>query len=245
MRNTTGLPNVRFFPFDTLEAQTAKPDRWTPSANHPEPDEGSGSGVGSGLAGKLASGLSLSSPEDPTAAASHITVPKSLPGEPDPAKKIDLSTALQYGLAQGYPPLLSWVRQFTRDHLHPDVPYAGGPDVILTCGSTDGMAKTLELFVDPWSEALGRPEDRPGLLCETFVYGNVLSQVLPRGVQPVPVGADAGGMCAEGPGGLEDVLSNWDASKGKRPHLMYTVTYGAAPFPPLFGIRNAISPAEL
>jgi DNA-binding transcriptional MocR family regulator len=150
-------------------------------------------------------------------------VPKAS-AEADPLKKIDLATALQYGLAQGYPPLLSWVRQFTREHLHPNVPYKGGPDVVLTCGSTDGFSKTLELFVDPWSEDVDDPRDRPGLLCETFVYGNVLSQAMPRGMQVFPIVADDGGMVVDGPGGLEDVLGNWDFSKGKRPSLMYTVT---------------------
>jgi DNA-binding transcriptional MocR family regulator len=139
-------------------------------------------------------------------------------------KKIDLSTALQYGQAQGYPALLSWVRQFTLENLHPDVPYHGGPDVAMTCGSTDGFAKTLQIFVEPWSEEYHPVSERPGLLCETFVYGSILTQSLPLGMQVVPVRADAGGMVVKGPGGLEDVLGNWDVSKGKRPHLMYTVT---------------------
>lgn len=142
----------------------------------------------------------------------------------EPAKKIDLATALQYGTAQGYPPLLSFISQFTRRHLHPNVPYAGGPDVVLTVGATDGFSKTLEMFVDPWSPGRDDVRDRPGLLCETFVYGNVLSQSLPRGVQPVPVRADGGGMVATGPGSLDDVLEHWDYAKGRRPHLLYTVT---------------------
>ena len=57
------------------------------------------------------------------------------------------------------------------------------------------------------------------------MYPNVLGQAQPRGVQIAPVEIDEGGMAVEGPGGLEDVLSTWDESKGKRPHLMYTVTY--------------------
>jgi DNA-binding transcriptional MocR family regulator len=135
-----------------------------------------------------------------------------------------LESALQYGLAQGYPPLLSWIRQFTREHLHPSVPYEGGPEVILTVGSTDGMSKTLELFVDTWVPEKDDVRNRPGLLCENFVYGNVLTQAAPRGVQTVAVEADEGGMVVTGKGGLEDVLSNWDPARGKRPHLMYTVT---------------------
>ncbi|KAK4148910.1 pyridoxal phosphate-dependent transferase [Chaetomidium leptoderma] len=192
-------------------SQTAKPERWTPSPNHPSESTASSS----------------SSSSDP-AAASHISVPKTL-DESDPLKKIDLATALQYGLAQGYPPLLSWVRQFTRENLHPDTPYRDGPEVVLTCGSTDGFSKTLNLFVDQWTEGINDISERPGMLCEPYVYTNVLSQAQPLGVQVVPVKADPSGMAVGGPGGLEDVLANWDTSKGKRPHLMYTVTLGHNP----------------
>jgi len=44
------------------------------------------------------------------------------------------------------------------------------------------------------------------------------------GVQIVTVKIDLEGMLPNGPGGLEDVLENWDEAKGKRPHLLYTVT---------------------
>jgi DNA-binding transcriptional MocR family regulator len=46
----------------------------------------------------------------------------------------------------------------------------------------------------------------------------------PRGMAVVPVKMDMEGMLPTGPGGLEDVLENWDDSQGRRPHLMYTVT---------------------
>lgn len=155
-------------------------------------------------------------------------MPKALAPDTNVLRKIDLATALQYGTAQGYPPLFSFLRQFTRDALHPNVPYRKGVDIVLDVGATDGFSKTLELFVDAWSPDAGgdNVRDRPGLLCETFVYGNVLSQARPRGVQIVPVRADGGGMVATGgPGSLEDVLANWDYAKGRRPHLLYTVTY--------------------
>ncbi|KAB5563081.1 aromatic amino acid aminotransferase [Coniochaeta sp. 2T2.1] len=213
-----GLPNVSFFPFDTLEAQAAKPERWLPTPNHPgDSDE-------SVLSSKLAS-TKLSS--DPTA-ATHIGVPKAIK-ESNPLKKVDLESALQYGTAEGYPPLHSWIRQFTREHLHPNVPYEGGPEVILTVGSTDGMSKSLELFINPWIPGRDDPRDRPGLLCENFVYGNVLTQAAPKGVAIVAIEADEGGMVVSGKGGLEDVLANWDYANGKRPNLMYTVTMGHNP----------------
>jgi DNA-binding transcriptional MocR family regulator len=215
-----GLPNLAFFPFDTLEAQTAKPNRWTPTPNHPSPID------------------SDPAPANPST-TSHITVPKSQASEPDPEKKIDLATALQYGTAEGYPPLLSFVRQFAREILHPNVPYKGGPEVILTCGSTDGMSKTLDLLTDPWSERRGDPVSRrPGLLCEVFMYSNVLNQSLPRGLNIAPVEVDSDGMMAHGEGGLEDVLANWDYGRGRRPHLMYTVTMGHNPTGTLLSVER-------
>ncbi|PKS05352.1 hypothetical protein jhhlp_008726 [Lomentospora prolificans] len=206
-----GLPNSRFFPFETLEAQSARPDRWTPTPNYPDeadrPDD-------DGKSGK---------PSDP----GHLTVPMAS-GEKDPVKKIDLETALQYGTGEGYPPLLSFVRQFSKQVLHPNVPHSEGVDVVMTCGSTDGFSKTLELFNNTWSEGDPIPQ-KQGLLCEMFMYSNVLSQAEPRGMNIVPVRMDKDGMLAHGSRSLEDVLENWDFSKGQRPHLLYTVTMGHNP----------------
>jgi DNA-binding transcriptional MocR family regulator len=205
-----GLPNVNYFPYDTLEAQAARPERWLPSEEtSPE--------AAVDIAKRGMSRLALG-PDDSMAAA-HIAIPKAST-ESDPLKRIDLTTALQYGQAQGYPALLSWVQQFV-SHMHANVPYKGGPDVILSCGSTDGMNKSLELLVDPWSPETGDVRDRPGILFEPFMYATILSQALPRGLQPVSVGLEGSGLYADD---LEEVLANWDFSKGRRPHLMYTVT---------------------
>ena len=207
------MPNAQFFPFDTLEAQTAKPERWTPSSTKLEE-------INDSTSAKTGS-------SDPAAAA-HITVP-ALSDESNLSKRVDVATGLQYGQASGYPPMLAWVRKFTREHLHPEVPYRDGPEVTLTCGSTDGFAKTLEMFVNPWIEGVHDIRDRPGMLCENFIYAMILTQTEPKGIQMAPVNTDGDGMLASGPGGLEDVLANWDESKGKRPHLMYTVTLGHNP----------------
>ena len=53
---------------------------------------------------------------------------------------------------------------------------------------------------------------------------NAIQAARPRGLNVVPVTIDNEGMKADGKGGLEDVLENWDFKKGKRPHLIYTVT---------------------
>ncbi|KAI1636404.1 pyridoxal phosphate-dependent transferase [Biscogniauxia mediterranea] len=219
-----GLPNAQFFPFDTLEAQTAKPNRWTPTPNHPGAADHSHSSSSSSSSSRS----SLPPPSNPRA-ASHLVVPHDAAGASDPTTKIDLATALQYGQADGYPPLLSFVRQFAREYLHPNVPYRGGPEVILTVGATDGMSKALELFTNIWIPGKNDVRERPGMLTEVFMYANAAGQAASRGVQVVPVEMDGEGMVPYGPGGLDDVLANWDDSKGKRPHLLYTVTIGHNP----------------
>jgi len=156
-------------------------------------------------------------------ASAHITVPHTS-AITNPLQRIDLTTALQYGTAQGLPPLYSFVKQFTRENLHPNVPYLNGLDIILTNGSTDGLNKTIEALSNVWSEERDWVGERPGLLVEGFAYMNAIQSARPRGLQIVPVMMDSQGMLASGPGGLQDVLENWDESKGRRPHLMYSVT---------------------
>lgn len=204
-----GLPNHNYFPYDTLEASVALPNRFTPTPNKPiDPPTA------------LLSATTLS---DNASSSSRIVVPKQS-GTVDTLRKIDLTSALQYGTAQGYPPLYSFLRQFTRENLHPNVPYAGGPEIILTCGSTDGFAKTIEALSNTWSEERDCIREREGLLVEEFAYMNAIQAARPRGLNIIPVAIDAEGMKASGKGGLEDVLENWDTNKGKRPHLIYTVT---------------------
>lgn len=139
-------------------------------------------------------------------------------------RKIDVTSALQYGTAQGYPPLYTFLRQFSREHLHPNIPYKDGAEIILTCGSTDGFSKSLEAFSNPWDADRDWVREREGLLCEEFAYMNAIQAARPRGLNIVPVAVDNEGMMANGKGGLADVLGNWDKNRGKRPHLMYTVT---------------------
>jgi DNA-binding transcriptional MocR family regulator len=205
----SGLPNASYFPYDTLEAQTARPDRFIPTPNDP-----------SGIDGKAAS-LTLETPD--TSASSHIVVPHAA-GTTNPLEAIDLTTALQYGLVDGYPPLLSFIRQFARESLHPNIPYLNGPDVILSCGNTDGYSKVIQAFSNEWNPGRDWVREREGILCEEFAYLSGIQASQPRGLQVVPVKVDGQGMLASGPGGLEDVLQNWDERKGKRPHLLYTIT---------------------
>ncbi|CAK3827926.1 aromatic amino acid aminotransferase -like [Lecanosticta acicola] len=220
-----GLPNKYYFPYDTLEAKVARPDRWQPTGNRPvDPPTDDEALCALSLRDdktKTASGP-LNQPED------QIVVPHTSK-QTNPTKKIDLSVALQYGTAQGFPPLYYFVREFTRENLHPNCPYKGGPEVMLSCGNTDGLAKVLLAMSNEWSEEKDWIRDREGILVEHFAYMNAIQQAHPRGLNVVPVAIDDEGMVTEGPGGLKDVLKNWDYNKGKLPHLMYTVTMGQNP----------------
>lgn len=223
-----GLPNQYYFPFDTLEAKVALPSRWKPTPNEPIDPPSSESLTQSGFL--LTQQPAASSSKSINATSSPLHQPQSslrvphTSGTPNPLQKIDLASALQYGQAQGYPPLYYFIRQFTRENLHPNCPYKGGPEVILTCGSTDGLAKSLMALSNEWSEEKDWIRDREGILCEEFCYMNAIQAAKPRGLSITPVKIDDEGMVAEGPGGLRDVLANWDTKKGRRPHLMYTVT---------------------
>ncbi|EAW14807.1 putative aromatic amino acid aminotransferase [Aspergillus clavatus NRRL 1] len=199
-----GMPHASYFPYDTLEATAARPQRFEPTANDT-------------LTARKNSNLSI-----------HMTVPKECQTD-DLEKKIDITTALQYSTAEGLPPMASFVRKFTRDHLHPNVPYAGGPDTLLSCGATDGFNKVIETFTAPWSPERDWVRDRQAILCEEYVYMNPIQTVRPRGLNVASVAIDAQGMLAYGKGGLADVLENWDYHEGRRPHLLYTITIGQNP----------------
>jgi len=205
-----GLPNRYYFPFDTLEAKVAHADRWKPTPNDPVDHSSDDRSRTNGN-------------KQPQQASTNIVVPH-FSKEKNPLKKVDLETALQYGTAQGYPPLYYFLREFTRDHMHPNIPYRDGAEIILTCGNTDGFSKVLQTLTNEWSEERDWVREREGLLVEKFCYMNAIQAASPRGLNIVPVEIDDEGMLAKGRGGLQDVLENWDYKKGKRPHLIYTVT---------------------
>ncbi|KAK2814079.1 hypothetical protein FQN50_000483 [Emmonsiellopsis sp. PD_5] len=204
-----GLPHVSYFPYDTLEANVAFPARFDTSSPIARDWD-----------------VDTFAPSQPP--SSRVTIPK-VQNTADLTKRIDLATALQYGTSQGYPPLYTFIRQFVRETLHPNVPYEGGPEVILTCGATDGFAKAVEALTNIWDKERDWIGNREGILCEEFIYMNAIQTARPRGLNVAAVAMDSDGMMAQGKGGLADVLENWDFRKGKWPHLMYTVTIGQNP----------------
>ena len=92
-------------------------------------------------------------------------------------------------------------------------------DILLSCGNTDALYKIFNMLIDPGDF----------VIVEEFTYPSALEAMHPLQVQTVPIKMDREGMLDTD---LEDILSNWDLScrnRGKRPKMMYTVTYH--PFP--------------
>jgi len=152
----------------------------------------------------------------------HIRIPRLSP-RASSIRKVDLNTALQYGSAQGYPPLHAWLLKLTNLVYHPNIPYEGGADIMINGGSADGLSKIYELLFNSWDEGLDSVRDREGLVVEQFVYSPPIAQIQHRGVNIVPIKMDSQGMVVHGTGGLSEVLQNWDYAQGKRPHALYLI----------------------
>jgi DNA-binding transcriptional MocR family regulator len=156
----------------------------------------------------------------------------------DATRKLDIATALQYGRGPGMAPLYGFLKEFTLKYLHPTIPYKGGADIIMTCGNTDGFFKTLQCFTNDWVEGRDPIEGKEGILVEEICYAAPVGVSRPKGLNIVTVTLDDQGMVAEGPGGLKDILDNWDFKRGKRPHLLYTVSIGHNPTGIIVGMKR-------
>ncbi|KAF3916015.1 hypothetical protein AA313_de0210396 [Arthrobotrys entomopaga] len=193
-----GMPHPSFFPFDTISASTLSSDSFTDSMNS-----------------KL-----LSMFKSIRGSTQHLNIPKysTTPQSDD----VCLAKALQYGPCDGLPALLSFIKDFALNHQHQgNIPY-DSPSVVVTCGNTDALARSLDVLADRLRG------DK--ILMEQFVFSGNPQAAAVRGIEVVPVEVDKEGMVVEGDDGLEGILESWDESKwGRRPHLMYTVTMGQNP----------------
>ncbi|CAN6618014.1 aromatic amino acid aminotransferase 2 [Trichomonascus vanleenenianus] len=143
--------------------------------------------------------------------------------------RVDIDSALQYGLGEGYPALRQWVKTLVDTVILPEKPYRDGPDSIMTCGNTDGLTKVVETFSNQWIAGKSLIVQRESIIVEEHTYPAALQTFVPRGLRIVPVKSDKYGMVVNGTNGLRQVLEGWNSFKGRRPHLMYTVTIGQNP----------------
>lgn len=136
----------------------------------------------------------------------------------------DLTSALQYGVASGQKELHDWVTKFIDEYVSKPM-YKGGFGHVATNGNTDGWNKVLQVLSNEWSET-DPIENRQSLLVEEFTYALSTETANVRGLNIVDIKMDRDGMIPEV---LRDTLENWDPSKGKRPHIMYTISIGQNP----------------
>jgi aromatic amino acid aminotransferase I len=128
---------------------------------------------------------------------------------------VQLSTALQYGGAQGLVFLNNFLKEWTS---LVSMPAYTDWDILLDDGATDGWHKVLELLCNP-----GDP-----VLVEAWTYPSAIESGWPMGIRPVPIGIDAEGIDPEA---LDKTLSEWnvEARGTKKPSVLYTVPVGQNP----------------
>ncbi|CAK1589881.1 unnamed protein product [Parnassius mnemosyne] len=124
----------------------------------------------------------------------------------------ELATALQYMPSQGYPALISELRDFQRSvHRAP-----GARDVLVTNGAQHGIYQCVDMLLDPGD---------PVILSE-FSYTGVISVLRPYDPEIISIPEDDNGMSSET---LEAILESRLARGLKMPKVMYVVPTGSNP----------------
>ncbi|CAG4966453.1 unnamed protein product [Colias eurytheme] len=125
----------------------------------------------------------------------------------------ELAMALQYLPSQGFPPLLTLLREFQQD-VHRPPPL--DRDILITNGSQHGIYQCVELLVDP-----GDP-----VITTEFTFTGVNSALRPYDPEILAIPEDEDGLI---PSVLEDCLSHRSKLGLKMPKLLYTIPTGNNP----------------
>jgi aromatic amino acid aminotransferase I len=141
-----------------------------------------------------------------------FTIPKYADTPQDPMA-IQLASSLQYQVATGPPAFPQFLRRYVKTVLKPGY---GDWDVLLDVGATDGFSKVANMLL----------EVGDSILVEEWSYPGAMGAYLPFEPTVVSLKMDGQGVL---PDYFESVLANWDASKGRRPRVFYTVSTGQNP----------------
>lgn len=125
-----------------------------------------------------------------------------------------LATALQYIPSQGLPSLLCELRKF-QNELHKP-PHSDSRDILVTCGSQDGIYKCVDLFLET-----GDP-----VLVQMPTYNGIDIVIKPYNPEILGIPEDEEGTIPEA---LETLLQDRVAKGLKLPKLMYLVPTGGNP----------------
>ncbi|KAK8219762.1 Aromatic/aminoadipate aminotransferase 1 [Zalaria obscura] len=125
----------------------------------------------------------------------------------------DVSTAFNYGQGSGSAQLLRWIIEHTEIVHNP--PYQDW-HCTMTIGSTSALDMAFRMFCTSGES----------ILAEEYTFSAAVETARPMGLNVVGVGMDGDGLL---PSSLDEILSNWDESKGKKPFILYTVPTGQNP----------------
>lgn len=128
-------------------------------------------------------------------------------------KEYDLSVAMNYGYAAGSAQLLRYVTEHV-ELIH-DPPYADW-ETCLTCGTSSALDILLRIFCDRGDM----------VITEAFTYSGAKDVIKAHGLQILGIGMDDCGLL---PDELDQTLSDWDETLGKKPFLLYMVPTGHNP----------------
>lgn len=127
----------------------------------------------------------------------------------------DLGTALQYGSAHGFPPLVTFLREWVKTIYEPAT---SDWQILLNNGNTDSWTKVVRLLCNPGDY----------ILTEQFTFPSAQGVWIPQDIKAVGIKMDGLGMRSDH---LREVLANWATTHPgiKRPALVYIVPVGSNP----------------
>lgn len=135
-----------------------------------------------------------------------------------PRSEYDLSTALNYGQANGSAQMTRFVTEHVE--LVGAPPYADWR-TCLTVGSTGALEQALRLLCDG--------ARRDALLTEEYSFSTALETAAPLGLAVAGVPMDGEGLIPER---MDEILAGWDPARrggARKPHVLYTVPSGQNP----------------
>jgi aromatic amino acid aminotransferase I / 2-aminoadipate transaminase len=124
-----------------------------------------------------------------------------------------LGVALNYGPAAGSAQLVRFFTEHVEIFHNP--PYSDW-ECSATCGNTSALEIAFRTFCSRGDY----------VLCEENTYSGAVEALRPLGVNIKAVRMDDDGLL---PGDLDNILQNWDVSRGRKPFILYMIPTGHNP----------------
>lgn len=125
----------------------------------------------------------------------------------------NLAAALNYGFPAGSPQSVRFITEHIEMMHNP--PYEDWKSS-LTCGTTSGLEMVFRIFCNPGDN----------ILVEKYSYTGTMVAARAQRITTVPIDMDEFGLSAKE---LDSTLENWEASKGHKPYVLYTIPTGQNP----------------